>query len=304
MDRYTSLVQIGEGGYGRIMRARDSVNGGREVVLKMFKNEHIAEEGVPFDCLREVAALRACGCHPNVIQMHDVQLESQVVFAVLEPMAHDLHTHYRCKEDAGTPLRSAERLRIIGEVAAGLAHVHAQGHMHRDLKPGNVLIGYSGEVKLADFGLARPYVPGRAYTMGMCTLWYRAPEMLLGAEVYGQEVDMWSLGCIHAEITRGSPILTGENDSHQLLLLCRTFGRPTLADWPGVNKLPHYKQIVSPVSHISSLSHLCIRSRSATEVRLMAGLLVLNPAKRLTARSAASYAQKTPVGSATRKRAR
>lgn len=305
MGRFANVQKLAEGAYGVVSRAQDTQTGDQEVVLKHYKGHD--EDGVSWDCLRELAALRTCAGHPNVLQLREITSLAGVpgVVAVLEPMKCDLYRHYVHLEEAGTPLLQAERLRIMAEVASGLAHLHDRGHMHRDLKPGNILVGFSGQVKLADFGLARVYTPGRSYTIGMCTLWYRAPELLLGTAQYGLSVDLWSLGCIHAEIARGAPLLPGADADHQMLLICSAFGQPSPKTWPGVDRLPNFHQAqFASLPPKPSLAELCLqREVGPREADLMTGLLALDPAKRLSAQAAAVLARtQDPTAATKRKR--
>lgn len=124
----------------------------------------------------------------------------------------------------------------------GLDFCHSRSVIHRDLKPQNLLIDRAGVLKLADFGLARAFcIPIRTYTHEVVTLWYRAPEILLGQRQYGLPVDMWSVGCIFAEMVNRRPIWPGDSEIDELYRIFRTLGTPTPEVWPGVDKLPDYK---------------------------------------------------------------
>ena len=119
---------------------------------------------------------------------------------------------------------------------------HAYRVLHRDLKPQNLLIDSKGFIKLADFGLARSIgLPIRTYTHEVVTLWYRAPEILLGTKYYGPSVDVWSIGCIFAEMVTKKPLFSGDSEIDQLFRIFRTLGTPDEIVWPGVSQLPDYK---------------------------------------------------------------
>uniref|UniRef100_A0A8C2SPR2 cyclin-dependent kinase n=1 Tax=Coturnix japonica TaxID=93934 RepID=A0A8C2SPR2_COTJA len=128
------------------------------------------------------------------------------------------------------------------QLLQGLAFCHAHRVLHRDLKPQNLLINADGAIKLADFGLARAFgVPVRTYTHEVVTLWYRAPEILLGCKYYSTAVDIWSLGCIFAEMVTRRALFPGDSEIDQLFRIFRTLGTPDEASWPGVTALPDYK---------------------------------------------------------------
>ena len=131
---------------------------------------------------------------------------------------------------------------FLYQITAGIAFCHARRVLHRDLKPQNLLIDRRNNyVKLADFGLARAFgIPVRAYTHEVVTLWYRAPEILLGARHYGTPVDIWSIGCIFAEMVMQKPLFPGDSEIDELHKIFYLLGTPTEETWPGVSQLPDY----------------------------------------------------------------
>ena len=128
---------------------------------------------------------------------------------------------------------------FLFQLVRGIAYCHHLRVLHRDLKPQNLLINKAGELKLADFGLARAFgIPVRSYTSEVVTLWYRAPDILLGSERYSTPVDVWSIGCIFAEMHNGRPLFPGRSENVQLDLIFQKLGTPREADFPGVTSLP------------------------------------------------------------------
>lgn len=164
--------------------------------------------------------------------------------------------------------------------------------MHRDLKPQNLLINREGELKLADFGLARAFgIPVRSYTHEVVTLWYRAPDVLMGSRKYSTPVDMWSIGCIFAEMANGRPLFAGSSEADQLDRIFRTLGTPIEAAYPGLLELPGWSNIrnksprYQPIENMSPL----VPTLDPLGVDLLAGMLQYDPAKRISARDAMQH---------------
>jgi len=133
------------------------------------------------------------------------------------------------------------------QLIRGVAFCHASRVLHRDLKPQNLLVSADGILKIADFGLARTFgIPVRSYTHEVVTLWYRAPDVLLGSRKYSTPVDIWSCGCIFAEMQTGRALFPGKDDSDQILLIFKGLGTPTPETWPGMVELPNYKADLPP----------------------------------------------------------
>lgn len=167
----------------------------------------------------------------------------------------------------------------------GIEFCHARRILHRDLKPQNLLIDAQGHLKLADFGLARTIgIPVRTYTHEIVTLWYRAPEVLLGGKHYSTAVDMWSVGCIFAELATLSPLLPGDSEIDQLFRIFRLLGTPNESLWPGVTSLPDFKPDFPnwPAVPLAQV----IPQLDPIGLDLLQQLLVLDPAKRLSAKRA------------------
>ncbi|XP_030323588.1 cyclin-dependent kinase 7 isoform X3 [Calypte anna] len=166
----------------------------------------------------------------------------------------------------------------------GLEYLHQHWILHRDLKPNNLLLDENGVLKLADFGLAKSFgSPNRVYTHQVVTRWYRAPELLFGARMYGVGVDMWAVGCILAELLLRMPFLPGDSDLDQLTRIFETLGTPTEEQWPGMTSLPDYVAFKSfpgmPLQHI-----FCAAGDDL--LSLLQGLFTFNPCTRVTATQA------------------
>ena len=166
--------------------------------------------------------------------------------------------------------------------------------MHRDIKPCNILIGEDNKtVKLADFGLARSFgLPMKSYTHEVVTLWYRAPEVMLGAKIYGPAIDMWSLGCLLAEVTTGRPLFKGKSEIDQLFKIFRALGTPHEAEWQGSSDLPDMK-VTFPkwkVNGNEKLIEMCPELASEPEAMdLLTQMLQMEPSKRITMKAALQH---------------
>lgn len=164
---------------------------------------------------------------------------------------------------------------------------HANFILHRDIKPNNLLIAANGEIKLADFGLARSFAdPYRPMTSRVITIWYRPPELLFGARHYSGAVDIWSVGLVFAELVLRTPYIAGNSDKEveQVALICKAVGTPTEDNWPGVTQLPAYT-VPDPPEPVQGREHyLGLFGTAGLEgVDLLMKMLTLDPKKRITA---------------------
>jgi len=171
-----------------------------------------------------------------------------------------------------------------------LNYCHRNGILHRDLKPSNILLNQRGEVKLGDFGLSRPFSGQKNYTNRVVTLWYRCPELLLGAQRYGPGIDMWSAGCILAELLLNQPLLPGPTEPDQLVLIWNWCGTPDKNEWKGAEELPLFNTLRPPQSLPRKLKgrlqNISSDRRSFFDdaaLDLLDRLLTLDPEKRISA---------------------
>ncbi|KAI1180347.1 Pkinase-domain-containing protein [Nemania sp. FL0916] len=298
VDNYDKLNDIEEGAYGWVARARD-MRTGKVVALKRLKLDttEAAQTGLPETGLREMQILKDC-VHPNIVALREVVVGDSGgsgsnnsingIFLVLEFVEHDVKSILEAMPE---PFLASEVKTLLRQLASGVAYLHAHWILHRDLKTSNLLLNNRGRLKIADFGMAR-YVGDPApprLTQLVVTLWYRAPELLLGARSYGPAIDMWSVGCIFAELTTREPLLPGKNEVDTLARIFELAGIPTDESWPGFRRLPNARSLRLPSSSSSknaSTSSL-IRARfpllTAAGSLLLSGLLALNPDARPTA---------------------
>ena len=197
-------------------------------------------DGLAISAIREVKFLQELS-HPNIIALHSVfSSKNQNLNLVLEylPLG-DLEM--LIKDSSGITYGTADIKAWMAMLGRGVWFCHENFVLHRDIKPNNLLIAADGEVKLADFGLARSFSdPYRPMTHQVITRWYRPPELLYGARFYSGAVDVWSMACVFAELIIRGPFMPGGSDMNQLELICDAIGTPTEENWPGITKLSDY----------------------------------------------------------------
>ena len=220
--RYTILNKIGDGAFSQVMLARDL-----DGTVYAIKRQYIDnDKGMSHMVVRELATLRAID-NPHVVRCHDVFFSVISICFVLERCAYDL----RFWLDQGSNFEND--VKILGrQLLMGLAAIHAAGFMHRDLKPANILLTNDNTLKIADLGLSRE-LSNRLNTHSVVTLWYRAPEILVGNIVYTTAVDVWSFGCVMSDLTRRPPLFMGDSEIDQLYRIMRLLGTPTDESFPG-----------------------------------------------------------------------
>lgn len=201
----------------------------------------------------------------------------------MEFLEHDLKT---LLEDMSEPFLPSETKTLMLQIISGANYLHDNWIIHRDLKTSNLLLNNRGEIKLADFGMAR-YTgnPRPKLTQLVVTLWYRAPELLLGIDEYGFEIDVWSLGCIFAELLTKEPIFPGQNEVDQLSKIFALLGTPNNETWPGFRQLPNAKALHPILSKATSQYSLTMSKfpyLTNSGLRLLASMMSLNPQNRPT----------------------
>lgn len=219
--------------------------------------------------------------HPNIIGLLDVYGHKSNISLVFDFMHTDLEAII---QDVGIVLSTAHIKAYLLMTFKGLEYLHSHWVLHRDLKPNNLLINTAGILKISDFGLAKSFgSPNRMYTHQVVTRWYRSPELLFGARLYGTGVDIWAVGCIMAELLLRVPFLQGDTDLGQLSEIFKVFGTPTEQSWPGVSALPDYISF----KEMPAMSLKAIFSAASDDtLHLLENCLKLNPTARFTATQA------------------
>ncbi|XP_036278573.1 cyclin-dependent kinase 10 isoform X2 [Pipistrellus kuhlii] len=283
VKEFEKLNRIGEGTYGIVYRARDTQTD-EIVALKKVRMDK-EKDGVPISSLREITLLLRLR-HPNIVELKEVVVGNHLesIFLVMGYCEQDLAS---LLENMPTPFSEAQVKCIVLQVLRGLQYLHqnfiihrrrgkasacyhgdnrtAGGSLpgaltfpfcHRDLKVSNLLMTDKGCVKTADFGLARAYgIPVRPMTPKVVTLWYRAPELLLGTTTQTTSIDMWAMGCVLAELLAHKPLLPGTSEIHQVDLIVQLLGTPSENIWPGFSRLPLVGQYSLRKQPYNNLKH-------------------------------------------------
>ncbi|GAA5986305.1 hypothetical protein JCM11641_002037 [Rhodosporidiobolus odoratus] len=283
---YERLNEIEEGSYGIVFRARCKTTGDI-VALKKLKMDK-EKNGFPITSLREIQTLMTAR-HENIVRVREVVVGDTLtqVFIVMDFIEHDLKT---LLSNMPTPFLASEIKTLMLQLLSALALCHDNWIVHRDLKTSNLLMNNRGQIKVADFGLARTYgEPLGDMTQLVVTLWYRAPELLFGATEYSTAVDMWSIGCIFGELILREPLLPGRGEIDQVNVIFKLLGRPTDEIWPGFRKLPNAKSFNLEAAQPYSTLSRTFRYLTTTGLDLLSRLLTYDPAKRITAEAALKH---------------
>ena len=261
----------------------------------------LTEDGVPTNVLREISLLKHLGKfkHPNIIQLLDIchgprYDQDMVLYLVFEHVEQDLRNFLQQCPPPGVPQNRVKN--IMRQLLQGVDFLHSHRIIHRDLKPENILISNDGTVKLTDFGLARIFDFNSILTtkvsrsdikniadillLQVATLWYRAPEVLLGS-TYSSSVDIWSCGCIFAELLTQKPLFPGQNESDQLAQIFAVIGTPAEGDWPDSDILR---------SNFADIQDRCLTGilpeMNDDGMELLKKMLNFDPMKRISAQKA------------------
>ncbi|KAJ2781683.1 cyclin-dependent kinase 5 [Coemansia javaensis] len=299
MEKYQKIEKLGEGTYGIVYKAQNRETS-EVVALKRIRLDN-EEEGVPCTAIREISLLKELK-HPNIVGLFDVLHTEKKLTLVFEFMDSDLK---KFVDASGGDLEPLTVKHLLYQLLCGVAYCHRNRVLHRDLKPQNLLINKRGDLKLGDFGLARAFgIPVRSYSHEVVTLWYRAPDVLMGSRQYDTSIDLWSVGCIFAEMATGRPFFAGSSVDDQILHIFKIMGTPVdpLAPgyvpapgdsegpcrlWPGCSQLPEWRAGF-PAFPGTPLEPL-LPKLSSRGVDLLRLLLAYAPEERISAEQALQH---------------
>lgn len=283
---YERVAQVGEGTYGKVYKAKNKLTG-ELVALKRLRLEG-EREGFPITAMREIRLLQSFD-HVNVVGLLEMMIEKRSVYMVFDYIDNDLtgilnHPDVR--------LSAANCKYLFKQLTEGMEYLHSKRVIHRDIKGSNILIDGNGNIRIADFGLARRMKDVKEhespnYTNRVITLWYRPPELLLGATDYGREVDIWGIGCLLVEIFNRKAIFQGSDEISQLQSIFELMGTPNMQTWPKMDNLPWF-ELLRPKTPIPNNFREKYGAILPTEscFLLAEKLLTMNPEHRISAKHA------------------
>ncbi|VDO56894.1 unnamed protein product [Haemonchus placei] len=285
LAKFDDLKKIGEGTYGVVFKGKHK-RSGKQVALKKISLDR-DNEGVPSTCIREICLLKDLN-HRNIVRLYDVIHSGMQLYLVFEFIDRDLKSLLDSLPGKRLPAEHAKS--FLWQLLQALAYCHTRRVLHRDLKPQNLLVDNSGVIKLADFGLARNFsIPSRVYTHEVVTLWYRAPEILLGGRYYSTAIDVWSLGCIFSEMVSGNPLFAGDSEIDQLFRIFKILGTPTPEVWAGVEKLQDYKRSFPKWTYNEKALVEATSPMTDDGIDLLKEMLRYAPENRITAKAALGH---------------
>jgi cyclin-dependent kinase 2 len=279
-NTYQKLEKIGEGTYGVVYKTLDK-RSNAIVALKKIRLES-DDEGVPSTAIREISVLKELR-HQNIVRLLDIVHTQTKLYLIFEFLQHDLKKFMEIER------LSPEKVKLfLFQLIQGLLFCHTRRIIHRDLKPQNLLVKEGSMIKIADFGLCRAFgIPIKTLTHEVVTLWYRAPEVLLGCRQYSLPIDIWSVGCIFAEMAEKKPLFTGDSEIDQLFRIFRVLGTPTEDLYPSITRLPDYKNTFPkwPGNGLDQyVPSLCHKGKD-----LLKKMLCYNPEERISAKNALKH---------------
>lgn len=285
--RYKKLEKLGEGTYGEVYEAEDTTTG-RKVALKVMKLDQ-EEDGIPATTLREMSILRSVS-HPNIVSLLDVSIEPGKLMLVCEYMESDMRRllFRMSKKEVPPGQRRGLDMPLLQsysfQLLAGLYVLHTHRIFHRDIKPENILLNKDGLLKICDFGLSRYFsLPMRQYSPNVVSVWYRAPELLFGLHYYDLAIDMWSAGCIIAEMTTGLPLFKGDSDVdqvHKIFSVLGTPGEETARQLGDISQFDVYEP--QDLREVLNCDNVML-------IDLIQKMLEIDPAKRVTVQEALEH---------------
>jgi serine/threonine protein kinase len=290
---YTQIGVLGGGSYGSVFKCVHSVS---QETVAVKRVPRISGEGFPISCIREIKAGKILN-HQNIVQMLDVFDDDVYLYIVYEYHPHDLFGLLHSED-----VRFSEAIvkGMTKSILEACCYMHKHGVIHRDLKPTNILISKNGVVKLADFGLSRVENDlGQYYTNNVITIWYRPLELLLGERKYTRNVDVWSIGCILAELMTKAPLFTGMTEMEQIQNVFKLCGSPSVETWKDLTDLRNFNMIGKET--YSNIVDKTFAEFPKKCVHLLKRMLEMDPKKRIDAEEALKedwfYISPTPISS-------
>ncbi|RXN12857.1 mitogen-activated kinase 3 [Labeo rohita] len=287
--RYTDLQYIGEGAYGMVCSAFDNVNKIRVAIKKISPFEH---QTYCQRTLREIKILLRFR-HENIIGINDILRARRIeymrdVYIVQDLMETDLYKLLKTQQ-----LSNDHICYFLYQILRGLKYIHSANVLHRDLKPSNLLINTTCDLKICDFGLARIADPEHDHTGFLteyvATRWYRAPEIMLNSKGYTKSIDIWSVGCILAEMLSNRPIFPGKHYLDQLNHILGILGSPSQDDLNCIinMKARNYLQSLPQKPKVPWNKMFTKADNKALD--LLDRMLTFNPIKRITVEEALAH---------------
>ncbi|KHN80512.1 Cyclin-dependent kinase 1 [Toxocara canis] len=276
---FTSVRKISEGTYGVVYKCMNRTTG-ELVAVKKIRLEG-ENEGIPITALREMSCLQELR-HPNIVKLEQVIMQENRLFLIFEFLDMDLREFLDSLPENYEMNTTSQS--FLYQACQAICYCHQRRILHRDLKPQNLLVNSNGVIKLADFGLARAIrLPVRTYTHEIVTLWYRAPEILLGCNRYSTGVDIWSIGCVFAEMATRKPLFKGDSEIDQLFQIFRVLSTPNENNWEGVSQLPDYNSKF-PLWQTNELASNLNAYMSHEAIELLQQMLMYDPSMRISAK--------------------
>ncbi|KAF9458761.1 kinase-like domain-containing protein [Collybia nuda] len=282
---YIQLEKLGEGTYATVFKGRSRTT--NEIVA--LKEIHLdAEEGTPSTAIREISLMKELK-HVNIVRLHDVIHTETKLVLIFEFCEQDLKKYMDQHGERGA-LDAVTVRSFMYQLLKGTAFCHENQVLHRDLKPQNLLINRKLELKIGDFGLARAFgVPVNTFSNEVVTLWYRAPDVLLGSRTYSTSIDVWSCGCIFAEMISGTPLFRGRDNQDQLLHIMRIIGTPSDAEFQKIARDSPEIQLKTYPRYPPMPLQQVLPKASPLAIDLLEKLLKFDPQERLSAHDALSH---------------
>ena len=285
---YERVLQVGEGTYGKVYKAKN-VDTGHMAALKRLRMES-ERDGMPITAIREIKLLQSLR-HHSIVSLREMIIEEGYIYMAFEYLDHDLAG---ILAHPTLTLGHGQVKYLFKQMMEGLSYLHHKNILHRDIKGSNILVDNEGNIKLADFGLARKVNlenKDAHYTNRVITLWYRPPELLLGATMYCGAIDVWGMGCLLVELFNRKAIFQGRDEIEQLSCIYDIMGTPTTEEWPSMLELPWYQMLLpsepKPSRFMQEFSSVLVTGSAAD---LASKLLALNPNKRATSDEALTHA--------------